>query len=82
MMKLKNIILVLITIVSLSSCFEYEDVDFKGIQDFSLADRTKENILIRLDLKVNNPNTYNITIKPTTLDVFINGKNAGKTAGQ
>lgn len=79
MMKLKNIILVLITIVSLSSCFEYEDVDFKGIQDFSLADRTKENILIRLDLKVNNPNTYNITIKPTTLDVFINGKNAGKT---
>ncbi len=71
--------LVVITIITLSGCFEYEDVDFKGVQNFSLADRTKENVLIRLDLKVDNPNTYNITIKPTTLDVFINGKHAGKT---
>lgn len=69
----------MITAVSLSGCFEYEDVDFKGVQNFSLANKTKENVLIRLDLKVNNPNSYNITIKPTTLDVFINGKNAGKT---
>lgn len=79
MMRIKGIILIVITIISLSGCFEYEDVDFKGVQNFSLEERTKENVLIRLDLKVNNPNTYNITIKPTVLDVFVNGKSAGKT---
>lgn len=66
-------------LILLNSCFEYEEVDFKGIQNFKLENKTSENLLMRLDLKVNNPNNYSITIKPTTLDIYVNGKLAGKT---
>lgn len=76
---IKKIFIYTSILVLLNSCFEYEEVDFKGVQNFKLENRTSENLLMRLDLKVNNPNTYNITIKPTTLDIYVNGKFAGKT---
>jgi len=78
-MKLLNIIVIFFLATLLSGCLEYEDVDFKGVQKFGIEERTSEQILIRLDIKVDNPNTYNITIKPATLDIHINGKYAGKT---
>jgi len=79
---MKNIIpyiLVILVSVSLNSCFEYEDVEFKGMQDFKLENKNTEHLLMRLDLKVDNPNAYNITIKPAILDIYVNGKYAGKT---
>lgn len=75
----KNSILYSAILVLMSSCLEYEEVDFKGLQDIRLENTTSEQLLIRLDLKVDNPNTYNIIIKPAILDVYINGKFAGKT---
>jgi len=78
-MKLLNIVILLFLAALFSGCLEYEDVDFKGVQKFGVENRTSEQILIRLDIKVDNPNTYNITIKPATLDIYINGKYAGKT---
>lgn len=68
-----------ISIFSLSSCFEYEDVKFNGVKDFKLTNNKEENLLIKLDLEVYNPNKYKITIKPAILDVYVNGKYAGKT---
>lgn len=61
------------------SCFEYEDVDFKGMESYNVEEQNNDNILVRLDLRVNNPNKYNITIKKTKLDVSINGKKIGQT---
>mgnify|MGYP005999535615 CR=1 FL=1 len=63
----------------LSSCFEYEDVNFKGMQGFNIEERTDDHILLRIDLKVDNPNKYNIKIKKSALDIYLNGKFVGKT---
>lgn len=63
----------------LGGCFEYEDVEFLGMERFNLEKQSTEQVLVKLDLKINNPNTYNITIKPAVLDIYINGKYAGKT---
>ena len=71
-------VITLFLAVSLTSCFDYEDVDFKGVQKFGLEDRSGGNITIRLDLKVSNPNKYNITIKKSALDVFVSGNKVGK----
>jgi len=80
---MKNIILKASLFISVailfSGCLEYEDVDFKGIQNFKLEEKTSENLVMRLDLKVDNPNKYNITIAPSDLDIYVNGKLAGKT---
>jgi len=62
-----------------TSCFDYEDVEFKGVQNFGIEDRSAGNITVRIELKVNNPNNYNIKIKKSSLDVFVNGAEVGKT---
>ena len=58
---------------------DYEDVEFKGVQNFGIEDRSAGNITVRIELKVNNPNNYNIKIKKSSLDVFVNGAEVGKT---
>ena len=72
-------IITLISFVFLTSCFDYEDVEFKGVQNVALEGRSEGNITLRIDMKVNNPNNYNIKIKKSSLDIFVNGVKIGKT---
>ena len=72
-------LITLFSIVFLTSCFDYEDVEFKGVQNIGLEGRSGGNITVRIDMKVNNPNNYNIKIKKSSLDVFVNGSKVGKT---
>lgn len=65
-------------IIFLTSCFDYEEVQFKGMQGFNIEERTEDNITVRLDIKVDNPNTYNIKIKKSNLDLYLNKKYLGK----
>ena len=79
MALLKIGLITLFSIFFLTSCFDYEDVEFKGVQNFGLEGRLGGNITVRIDLNVNNPNNYNIKIKKSSLDVFVNGSKVGKT---
>ena len=72
-------IITLISFVFLTSCFDYEDVEFKGVQNVALEGRSEGNITLRIDMKVNNPNNYNLKIKKSSLDIFVNGVKIGKT---
>ena len=72
-------LITLFSIVFLTSCFDYEEVEFKGVKNIGLEGRSGGNITVRIDMKVNNPNNYNIKIKKSSLDVFVNGSKVGKT---
>ena len=72
----------LFSIVFLTSCFDYEDVEFKGVQSLGLKEPFGGNVAVRIDVKVNNPNNYNIKMKKSTLDVFVNGLKVCKTKMQ
>ena len=72
-------LITLFSIIFLTSCFDYEDVEFKGVQNIGLEGRSGGNITVRIDMKVKNPNKYKIKIKKSSLDVFINGSKVGKT---
>ena len=72
-------IITLISFVFLTSCFDYEDVEFRGVQNVGLEGRSEGNITLRIDMKVNNPNNYNIKIKKSALDVYVNGSKVGRT---
>ena len=72
-------LITLFSIVFLTSCLDYEDVEFKGVQNIGLEDRSGGTITVRIDMKVNNPNSYNIKINKSSLDVFVNGSKVGKT---
>ncbi len=72
-------LITLFSIVFLTSCFDYEDVEFKGVQNVGLEGREGGKVTLRIDMKVNNPNNYNIKIKKSSLDIFVNGSYVGKT---
>jgi LEA14-like dessication related protein len=64
----------------LQGCFDYQDVDFKGVKNVSLLERTEDKLKIQVDVLVDNPNTFNIKVKKSTLDIYLNGKYVGKTS--
>ena len=56
-----------------SSCLEFDDVKFKGVESIKFPKIDQNELLIDLSLKLDNPNTYKIKIKPSVLDVYIGG---------
>ena len=80
-MTVSNIIRLLsgiFILLSFSSCIEYKDVEFLGITDYSINKLDTEDVRITLFLKIKNPNTYNIKIKKSAFDLYLNGKKLGK----
>jgi len=64
----------------MQACITYEDVEINEIKDYkveNLLDTSKDFKLI-LVVEVDNPNTYNITLKETDLNLFIEKKDLGK----
>lgn len=78
MVVIKRYILLLLLAISFSSCIEYDDVEFLGVENYSFDKVSTDIINIRIDMKVMNPNTYNIKIKKSAFDIFVNDKALGK----
>jgi LEA14-like dessication related protein len=75
---MKNWLVIASLLFLLSSCLEFDDVKFKGIESVKFPKIDQKEILIDLNLKLDNPNNYKIKIKPSVLDVYIGGKLMGK----
>ncbi len=68
----------LFCLFSLTGCIEYEDVEFLGVQDYSIDKVNSSDLAITIKMKVKNPNKYNIKIKKSTFELFLNDKKLGK----
>ena len=79
MVRFFKVFLLLGMMVSLQGCFDYEEVDFKGVQNVSVLERTDDVVKLQLDVKVDNPNKFNIKVKKSTMNIYINEKFVGKT---
>jgi LEA14-like dessication related protein len=69
---------IILFLSSFNGCFEYEDVDFNGVESFNIEDKNLNDMKFKVGLSINNPNPYNIKIKPSSLDIYVNDKYAGK----
>ena len=74
--------LYLLLTVFICSCTAYKEVELIGVNYYALGDLAKETVDLTVKLEVNNPNAYNIRIKKTTLDLFLEGKEVGKAKMQ
>ena len=70
---MKNWLILTSLLFIFSSCLEFDDVKFKGIESVKFPKIDQKEILIDLSLKLDNPNNYKIKIKPSVLDVYIGG---------
>jgi LEA14-like dessication related protein len=60
-----------------SSCFEFKDLEFKGIDNAQLPRFENKELLIDVTVRINNVNPYKIKIKPSELQVYIDDNFVG-----
>jgi LEA14-like dessication related protein len=77
---MKNILIIVFLGLGLSSCFEYEDIEFVKMGGFKLEEIAMNRATIGLTFEMLNPNGYAITIKPSTLDVYVDDEYVGKAS--
>lgn len=58
---------------SLSSCHMYKDVKASGIEEVQMGDITTDGIEATILFTIENPNWFNITMKETKVDVYVEG---------
>lgn len=72
-----RIVLVACLGLLLNACSVYEDVEFKGATDFKLGKLDGRNVSFSFNAVLYNPNGYALKVKPSDLDVFIEGDHYG-----
>lgn len=77
-MQKKYVFFCLIPLFFLSSCIEYKDVEFKGVESVKILSANKEKIQLSINARIYNPNNYNIKVVDADLDVSIKNKIMGK----
>lgn len=55
----------------------YEDVQFQGVSNFKIDKIDSEKVKLKFDARINNPNSYNITVRASNLGLGVNGKTLG-----
>jgi LEA14-like dessication related protein len=61
----------------LTSCFEFQELDFKGMEGIKPIKIEKKNIDLALDVRVCNENFFAIKIKPCFVEVLVEGELIG-----
>ena len=75
---MKKLILFLLTIIIFSSCGDFKDVSFSGIENVKVNKMSKERIDIDIIAKIKNPNKMAFTIYKSDMDAVVSGVNIGK----
>lgn len=70
MKTILSLCLILTLSFNSKASFWYKDLEFIAIENFSVQ-KGANNMIISFDYIINNPNWYNITIKPSTLNLKI-----------
>lgn len=65
-------------ILLFSSCNDFQDVTFSGIENVQITSLTQKGAEAIITVKIKNPNSVAFTIYKSDLDVMISGINAGK----
>jgi len=60
------------------SCIAVKDLDFKGVEKFKVENLSNKEAKVRVSVKVDNPNNFNVKIKKADLDLMIGEKKVGK----
>jgi LEA14-like dessication related protein len=77
-MNIKLFFTLIVGALLLNSCFEYDDVEYKGFENVKMTNPKDGHMSLSFDLKLNNPNKFKIKIKPSDVTVFIGGKELGQ----
>lgn len=76
---MKNLIALFSLIVFLSSCacFEFSEPEMRGEEKFNVDKVNGKEINLSVSAKVYNPNCFGLKVKPSNLDLYVDGEQIG-----
>lgn len=77
-MKKYIFLLFIASTLILSSCGDFKEVTFSGVENVKIIKMSQQGIQAEISVKIKNPNKTAFHIYPTDLDATLNGLNAGK----
>jgi len=66
-----------ILLFTLNSCVQYQEVQYKGIQNAKVLKMEDGEITLSMDVVINNPNSYDIKIRPSKFQLVSSDKEIG-----
>lgn len=79
MKLLKQLLPVFLIVISLTSCFSYEEVKVKSIKSVKLLELSQKGLVVESEIELENPNSYEITVVDSEFDVFIKNTRIAKS---
>ena len=74
---MRRLILLLLITASFTSCKLYQEVKVSDVQNVVLGEVTTDGIEAQIYFEVENPNWYNMMLKESKIEIFIEGKYFG-----
>lgn len=76
---MKNVLLLTLLVFALSSCgcFQFSAPEMRGGEDFSIEKIDGKEIKLNAKANIYNGNCFGVKIKPSTLDLIIDGEKIG-----
>lgn len=78
MRKIQIVLLLLIGSLSLSSCFNIEEVEISEIKSVKLLELNDNGLLVESEIRILNPNNYDIKVVDSDFNVAVNDRKIGK----
>ena len=75
-----KLLIVFAAVFFLSSCSKPLPPQYVGYENFRLEKASIQKSILATDIKLYNPNTYNLQLKSASLDVYLNDSYAGHSA--
>lgn len=76
-LSLSKYLSIFVLMLSLFSCFKYEDVQILEVTNIRVLDLTTKKIEVGIDMHIVNPNNYKISITDSDLELMIKNKKIG-----
>ena len=62
----------------LAGCFGYREVELRAVHDVQVERFDAQGLALLVDVEVHNPNGYRIHVQDPDVELFLNGRPAGK----
>lgn len=76
-MMVKKWWVMMMAVVLLSSCKMYQEVKVSNVENVAFSDLTSEKMEAQISFTIENPNWYDIKLKESKIDVYLEGKYLG-----
>lgn len=77
-LKIARFLSITLVLLHLSSCQTYREVEMLGVEGYEVESFDTSGAVIKISVRVKNPNGYKIKITNSDLDLSLNGRSAGK----